>query len=316
MRPLYKYLEDLATPGNTIGMGNPVAADGETIGSEPLPTAKACRERPCKKRRRKANESLLDIDDSSINSQAEEYATAEIKEWIDKVYDEMDCVIDLKTHTVNYNWDLEVKDTSIDRLMPEGWSWGVVNGFFNCSWCPNLTSLKGAPKEMVGDFFCGNCGSLISLEGAPREVRGGFNCYNCRNLKTLKGAPEKVGWDFDCGNCDSLISLEGAPREVGGSFDCAYCKNLKTLEGAPKIVNGNFRCSWCISLKSLKGSPKKVGGDFDCRDCKLLGSLERSSKIVGRDFICTGCNKLSSLDGAPEKIGGEIVADTGLKKLL
>lgn len=63
MKNLDSYLEELcATPANTMGMGNPAAPcpDGEP-GSEPIPTAKAKRSQP--KRKRKTtdmDEAMLD----------------------------------------------------------------------------------------------------------------------------------------------------------------------------------------------------------------------------------------------------------------
>lgn len=55
MKSLYKYIQEeiAATPGNTMGAGNPMPAGvtGE-VGSEPLATAKAKRcnkDRKCKK---------------------------------------------------------------------------------------------------------------------------------------------------------------------------------------------------------------------------------------------------------------------------
>jgi len=62
MKPLFSFLEEAgigpagaATPGNTMGMGNPTADDGSGKGSEPL-TAKSETEKPRKKRRKKGEE--------------------------------------------------------------------------------------------------------------------------------------------------------------------------------------------------------------------------------------------------------------------
>lgn len=65
MKELYKYIKEEvaatvaasnATPGNTIGVGNPMPAgvNGD-IGTEPLPTAKAKKQ----KRKKSLKESLL-----------------------------------------------------------------------------------------------------------------------------------------------------------------------------------------------------------------------------------------------------------------
>ena len=58
MKNLFDYIEECgnnATPGNTIGMGNPTADDGDGKGSEPL-TAKAKKEHHKKKRKKTGEE--------------------------------------------------------------------------------------------------------------------------------------------------------------------------------------------------------------------------------------------------------------------
>ena len=83
-----------------------------------------------------------------------------------------------------------------------------ANAFgFDCSSCPNLKSLKGAPKEVEKTFECQLCCNLTSLEGAPEKV-GVFNCTVCANLKSLKGAPEKVGSNFFCSGCGEKFTYE------------------------------------------------------------------------------------------------------------
>ena len=64
----------------------------------------------------------------------------------------------------------------------------VVMGSFDCSH-NNLTSLKGAPKEVRGNFICSS-NRLVTLCGAPHEVMPGyFNCTDNESLKNLYGAP-------------------------------------------------------------------------------------------------------------------------------
>lgn len=51
MKSLHKFLEEFAgpaggaTPGNTMGMGNPMAPEGDVPGSGDIPTAKAKRQK-------------------------------------------------------------------------------------------------------------------------------------------------------------------------------------------------------------------------------------------------------------------------------
>lgn len=146
--------------------------------------------------------------------------------------------------------------------------WTEVDGSFNCSNCPNLTSLKGAPEIVNGSFLCSKCKSLKTLEGVSKEVGKKFDCTYCYDLTSLAlpGTFEKVG-DFVCNNCYNLKSLKGAPEKVDGHFLCNSCSNLTSLEGCPKIVGGVFDCSCCSNLTSLKGAPKEVDGNFGCYNC-------------------------------------------------
>lgn len=54
MISLVQYLrecgENCATPGNTLGAGNPVAPEGAVVGSGDVPTAKALKEKRKKKK--------------------------------------------------------------------------------------------------------------------------------------------------------------------------------------------------------------------------------------------------------------------------
>ena len=71
----------------------------------------------------------------------------------------------------------------------------VIEGGFDCS-LMNLTSLKGAPREVCGYFDCSE-NNLTSLEGSPKKVGGYFWCLG-NNLTSLEGAPKKVDGDFYC----------------------------------------------------------------------------------------------------------------------
>jgi hypothetical protein len=177
----------------------------------------------------------------------------------------------------------------------------IITGNFYCNH-NKLTSLQGAPREVVKNFACHN-NKLTSLEGAPREVGGGFICSG-NNLTSLEGAPREVGGDFHCSG-NNLTSLEGAPRYVGGYFHCSR-NNLTSLEGAPRKVGGDFDCN-SNKLTSLEGAPDKVGGNFQCSSNNLT-SLEGAPLEVGKGFYCTR-NNLTSLEGAPEQIGGRLISD-------
>lgn len=148
-----------------------------------------------------------------------------------------------------------------------------------------ITSLKGAPKVVVGNFHIEDQ-PIGTLEYAPEKVTGTFTASKC-GLTSLKGAPEEVGY-FNCSH-NELTSLKGGPKKVTGSYFCDY-NELTSLEGAPEEVGGTFDCTY-NELKSLKGGPKKVGEQYYAEH-----------------------NKLKSLEGLPADIDPEeVYVDVQLK---
>ena len=119
----------------------------------------------------------------------------------------------------------------------------ICLGNFDCSW-NNLTSLKGAPKEVKGLFNCsGN--NIISLEYGPKKAK----IYDCssNNLRDLQGAPEEVEL-FDCSE-NKLKSLIGGPKKARSY----YCRSsLKSFDGAPTDCDNFFVYKSSLSDKKLK----------------------------------------------------------------
>ncbi len=97
--------------------------------------------------------------------------------------------------------NVEFKDVSFESFPVQ---FAPVKGTFDCSSCPNLTSLKGAPSHVGANFNCDGCPKLTSLEGAPSHVDGYFSCSECPSLTSLEGAPSHVGGNFWCSSCPEL----------------------------------------------------------------------------------------------------------------
>ena len=132
--------------------------------------------------------------------------------------------------------------------------------------------------KVTWHFYILNCPNLTSLKGCPKEVSGDFDCFLCPKLESLKGTPQKVGRNFNCCDCSSLTSLKGCPQEVRGGFDCSECPELESLEGTPQKV-GEFVCSGCPKLKSLDGCPKEVVDYFNCRECGIKFTVDDVKKV-------------------------------------
>ena len=115
-----------------------------------------------------------------------------VREWIMDnyhIHGELTISVDL---VVDCSGDVEVKNKSITSLTNGLFSWGVIDdGYFNCSYCKNLKTLEGAPKEVGWSFVCNHCNNLTSLKGAPEKVGRLFDCGNCPNLKITDSDHEK-----------------------------------------------------------------------------------------------------------------------------
>jgi hypothetical protein len=280
MKSLYMYLEDImATPGNTMGMGNPMPPTDTTLGSEPLVAAK-CKKEKCKKSK-KIREGLLDrVKNKEVNHDAL------IKEFLEANYNIWG------GYTIDTS-EFPFKVSTTGKVFAKIGIPAITNGLFvfdkvgvfEVTYNDNITSLEGAPRE-CNDFICNGCKSLTSLEGAPEKVGGMFWCVECNSLRTLEGAPRECS-DFNCQLCSNLISLEGAPKKVKRDFYCGDCKSLKTLEGAPKRCK-SFDCNNCKSLTTLKGVPEQVN-TLCCQFNTSLKALDYLPKKITNAIYCYGC---------------------------
>ena len=216
-----------------------------------------------------------------LPSYIEEAISNEKEVYKEKEINRLKSKLKLNSQTNRYDYDGDLSKNDLSNFIAENKegftiNFGKVTGSFDC---PNLelTSLKGAPKEVGGDFNC-SYNQLTSLKGAPQTVGKDFWCFS-NQLTSLEGAPQKVGRDFDCYS-NKLTSLKGAPQKVGRDFYC-YNNNLRSLEGAPQEVGRDFDCSW-NKLTSLEGAPNEIRGSFDCRYNPNLYSLDGIGKVKGR----------------------------------
>ena len=113
-------------------------------------------------------------------------------------------------------------------------------------------------KTYKGSITINEKDMITSLEGAPEEVIGGFYVFN-QPLGTLKHLPKKVSGDLNV-SYNELTSLEGCPEEVGGYFDCSGNK-IKSLKGGPKKVGEVYHCDNNPLLRSLDGLPEGIKAD-------------------------------------------------------
>ena len=130
----------------------------------------------------------------------------------------------------------------------------------------NLTSLEGAPEVMVnGDFNVSHNPSLTSLKGGPtkfitNEKKDGdedyvYNASFC-DIKDLDGLPTKLNFTLNLSNNTKLKSLKGLPNETLSIFFNS-CE-LESLDGMPDEVNG-YLSIWGNPDVVINKVPKSIG---------------------------------------------------------
>lgn len=159
-------------------------------------------------------------------------------------------------YIVNANGAVKMRQDATSLNCDGMFEWGFIKNF-DCSYCTNLKSLKGAPKE-VGDFICGNNINLKTLEGAPKHVRGVFSCAGCSSLKSLKGISKTIKSNIMLSRCEKLESLKGLNGTVFGDLTMEDCPLVKDFKDGPDVITGSLNCNRCQKLK-LDGL-KHVGG--------------------------------------------------------
>ena len=153
---------------------------------------------------------------------------------------------------VDVEGDFDCYGRGIKSLM--GIRFGSVSENFHCHQ-NQLTSLKGAPREVGVDFYCGE-NQLTSLEGAPREVGRDFYCHR-----------------------NQLTSLEGAPREVRGNFDCNMNPiSDETMKLICQKMMENPEMEYGAILASLRN--KIPQEDWEKLDKSSLDKMNQSRKRV------------------------------------
>ena len=226
---------------------------------------------------------------------------------------------------LNSRSDVSLINKQATSLTNNMFTWGKCKSF-NCRGT-NIKNLKGAP-EKTGVFNCSYCNNLETLEGCPKEASyivlseskiknliglhefydGNLLLNNCTALESLEGCPKRLK-SLHLNECFNLKSLKYGPNIVDETVDCCKCTSLESLEGAPKEIGGNFLCHGCTGLKTFTGAPKYVGGSFNALNCPNVESLDVPYMTVGRIFCCEGALKLKSFKGAPKKVADAFIAD-------
>ena len=175
------YECDGATPGNTLGMGNPMIPTATEPGTEPI-LPKHPRNKKDKKKIKNLKESLLDdfdkIERKSVRRE-------DVEEYLKKYYISRKPFEISRTpnkdgyYEVSTGDKVEVKTTDIPAITNGIFIFTDVGGYFSIRNCKKITTLQGAPKKVGADFICTGCESLTSFEGGPERVQGVIKVDRC-----------------------------------------------------------------------------------------------------------------------------------------
>ena len=155
-------------------------------------------------------ESLLD-DFDAIASRMD--AEAEIKQYLrDNYWGCKDDHIEMRLgedgkYIVDLRNDLIPRKVKLKEITNGLFVFGTIYGCVDFEGT-QISSLEGSPREVQGFFDCSYCPNLKSLEGSPDYVRDSFYCTGNSKLKSLKGGPKHVGEGFYCTDCGKQFTVK------------------------------------------------------------------------------------------------------------
>lgn len=155
-------------------------------------------------------ESLLDDFDTLASKQD---AEAEIKQYLrDNYWGCKDDYIEMRLgedgkYIVDLYNDLTPRKIKLKEITNGLFVFGVIHGCVDFEGT-QISSLEGSPREVQGFFDCSYCPNLTSLEGSPDFIRDSFYCTSNSKLKSLKGGPKHVGQGFHCTDCGKQFTVK------------------------------------------------------------------------------------------------------------
>ena len=150
-------------------------------------------------------ESLLDDDDAFYDPENDKKA---IEDWIKDNYKVVG-KLTIDGLIVNCAGSVAVSNMSTDSLTNGLFKWGKISKNFSCTLC-NIKSLEGAPKNVDGDFDCTWCKNLKTLKGAPQKCNF-FVVDDCPMLEDLTYIPKQIH-ELHITDCRNLTSLDEFPN--------------------------------------------------------------------------------------------------------
>lgn len=227
---------DLATPGNTIGMGNPMPPTNNTPGSEPI-----CSDCKKGKKKKKVKESLLDNDNDILDQGVE----AMIHKWMEEHSSNSSKYTLDKNHNINasvlriYLEESMPEYIKIDRVTSITYKIDMedYSGVHNIS----LNLPKTASNIVIETF------NLNSLNlGKNERVDVNRDVYISCEIKHLSLPKKLTCSKLSLGGCTNLIDITGLKNVNTTHIDLprSYANNiirdkLKLNEKTTISISGN-----------------------------------------------------------------------------
>lgn len=154
-------------------------------------------------------------------------------------------------------------------------------------------------------------GPVTTLRGCPREVIGDFWMRDCPKLKNIDYFPEKIEDCLIIEKCDELISLKGVENTHVESDINLSKLYILTLRYFPKC---NSDCNISIEelnvIDSLIGIPDEIG-KLGLYYCKKLNNINDIHRIKYRLSIY-GCPKIpiNDIKKKMKDVKGQVILDS------
>jgi hypothetical protein len=215
----------------------------------------------------------------------------------------------------------------------------VLNGSYNFSHNPLLTSLSGSPDNVnAGTVYYNNTG--LTLPTVAASVGGTLFIYSVSGVgrqavAATGGTPTSFAYYLDGVLSNSFTTTTPTKAVDNGNF-YTYTNGVPTFEKAGVIagrtvtysdgqyritgdisiqsqmaqlpdfsgihLNGSFYCGG-KGLTSLQGAPAQVTGSFHCQGNPIT-NLQGAPSYVGGDLVCGEFATFTSLQGGPTTVGG------------
>ena len=149
---------------------------------------------------------------------------------------------------INVEGSVDIKDKS-DHITPEGENFhglkfGKVDGYFDCGESPQMTHLRGTPREVTGSFYFSG-GKLSNLVGGPVTVGSKYQVTES-GLESLEGCPLRA--DMLDVEFNELKNLKGAEKSRIRVLMIGF-NSINSLEGMHR------------ELEDIKGTNNPVSGE-------------------------------------------------------